>query len=231
MMTLSEFMEIADSVALALPDHSFARGALGFLRSRTTVGPNLDTTETAKFIDEYGDWPPGEVVGVLALAQHFGIRTRLLDWSRRANVAAYFAAADAARAEVKAGFLAVWAIRVEMAARAFSPEPPNRFPRIDVAMPALAGNLNMAAQLGFFTLDRSKTAPQGLELTIANRATQLKPEFRYLAEPAFWKFLLPKTEAPHLLKLVGLEAVHAATLFPGFSGVSTHLTERRLWPQ
>jgi hypothetical protein len=98
-------------------------------------------------------------------------------------------------------------------------------------MPALAGNLNMAAQLGFFTLDRSKTAPQGLELTIANRATQLKPEFRYLAEPAFWKFLLPKTEAPHLLKLVGLEAVHAATLFPGFSGVSTHLTERRLWPQ
>ena len=119
-MTLSEFMEIADSVALALPDHSFARGALGFLRSRTTVGPNLDTTETAKFIDEYGDWPPGEVVGVLALAQHFGIRTRLLDWSRRANVAAYFAAADAARAEVKAGFLAVWAIRVEMAASFFA---------------------------------------------------------------------------------------------------------------
>lgn len=223
-------MEIADSVALALPDHSFARGALGFLRSRTTIGPHLDTTETARFIDEYSDWPPSEVVGVLALAQHFGIRTRLLDWSRRANVAAYFAAADAARAEVKAGFLAVWAIRLEMAARAFPPEPPNRFPRIEVVMPALAGNLNMAAQLGFFTLDRSKTAPQGLELTIANRAQRLKPEFRYLAEPVFWKFLLPRAEAPHFLKHVGLEGVHAATIYPGFSGVSMHLTERRLWP-
>jgi len=34
-----------------------------------------------------------------------------------------------------------------------------------------------------------------------------------------------------LLKLLALENVHAATLFPGFSGVALHLKEQRQWPE
>jgi hypothetical protein len=49
MATLASFVEIADSVALPLPDHTFARAALGFLSTRIAVSANFDTTETRKF--------------------------------------------------------------------------------------------------------------------------------------------------------------------------------------
>jgi hypothetical protein len=228
LLTASSFADIADSVGLALPDHPFALRAISYLLSRTRGQPSKDNSETQKFIKEFGDWPPPELFGVLALAQHYGIETRLLDWSRRANVAAYFAAASVRRGDTSK-YIAVWAIRVEMAGRAF-PQPPHKLPRIEIVSPALSSNPNMAAQAGLFTIDRSKTAPQGLDVSIANQAKKLKPDFQYLAEPAFWKFLLPTTFAGRLLKLLAMEDVHAASLFPGFSGVALHLKQRRQWP-
>jgi hypothetical protein len=230
LMRLANFMQTADEVALTLPDQPFARNTLHYLLQRIQVGPDSDTTETRKFIDEFGDWPPGEVLSVMALAQHHGLETRLLDWSRRARTAAYFAALGAAPLkDSDPGFLMVWALRIDMAARAFPPQPPNRFPRVEVVMPPLSTNPRMAAQAGFFTVDRSETAPEGLDVTIANQARLLKQEFRHLAQPALWQFLLRKSQAGRLLKLLAIEDVHGATVFPGFDGVVSTLTERRYW--
>lgn len=230
LISLADFMQAADQVALTLPDQPFSRNTIHQLLQRIHVGPSLDSTQTRKFIEEFGDWPPGEVIGVMALAQHHGLETRLLDWSRRARTAAYFAAHGAAPLkDSDPGFLVMWALRIGMAARAFPPQPPNRFPRVEVVMPPLSTNPRMAAQAGFFTVDRSKTAPEGLDVTVANQAKLLKPDFRHLAEPAFWQFMLPKSQAGRLLKLLAVEDVHGATVFPGFDGVVSTLRERRYW--
>jgi hypothetical protein len=54
-------------------------------------------------------WPSIEYYDLIALAQHHGLSARLLDWSRRSYVAAYFAASDALSMD-DAGELALWAL-------------------------------------------------------------------------------------------------------------------------
>lgn len=45
--------------------------------------------------DDNGTWPKSELFEIFSLAQHYGIPTRLLDWTRNPFVAAFFAAKDA----------------------------------------------------------------------------------------------------------------------------------------
>jgi hypothetical protein len=47
--------------------------------------------------------------------------------------------------------------------------------------------------------------------------------------PGFVHFTLPTSESPKLLRLLAIENVSAATLFPGYAGVAEALIEQRYW--
>jgi hypothetical protein len=105
-------LSLLSNTSLAAAVHGFAEFAAveKFLRAADRAGlaiPHDGPTVRAadrlyRLVMQPGNaaangWPPEELFAILALAQHYGVPTRLLDWSFRPLVAAYFAAADLAR--------------------------------------------------------------------------------------------------------------------------------------
>ena len=198
-------------------------------------------------------WPPERVIPALALLQHHGVPTRLLDWTTRGYTAAYFAAREAAEwckeeQVIPAGAKAidVWAISRGAIS---STDPSNRLIaeeyegpplRVRLARPPRAGNPNLHAQAGWFTYTpvtiRDLNAPisrDSLREVIGGIITELDEDRIDLLQRHYWpmmrRFRLPVEEAPRLLRLLAYEGISASSLYPGHAGIAQALRERRLW--
>ena len=105
-------------------------------------------------------WPQNEILETLALAQHHGVPTRLLDFSENSFVAAYFAASAAwdpregdVLPEIKGQHLAVWVVDLRFV-RSLDTIG-GRYPeRIRVISVPKANNSYLHAQYGLFLVDR-----------------------------------------------------------------------------
>ena len=197
--------------------------------------------ETRIDSDGFYIWPPEELLSMIALAQHYGLPTRLLDWTRHAFTAAYFAAIEAgqwkkATDQAPEGLekMAVWALKdtydVNRIASQNLPERMKRINEITVVTAPTATNPNLHAQRGVFTLHRppsilpkSKLEPEPLE-RVAMRLQEEHNIHQHLVE-----FSLPVDESPKLLRLLDVEGVNAAALFPGYYGVVRTMVEYKYW--
>ena len=152
MRLLQVYVETCDSVGLEVPGDCVAL--------RDSLSSN--TQSGGGFISAPSSWPTVEQVKLMAAAQHHGIPTRLLDWSRRAHVAAYFAASASfamTRRGEKLSTLAVWAMDTTCLPE-ISPEKDRRpnggglYPKIELVPVPGSASANLAAQAGLFTLLR-----------------------------------------------------------------------------
>lgn len=221
---LQEFFWACDAQGLNVPIEG------NMLRTPDSYKSLLDNIER--------QWPCDELLPLMALAQHYGIHTRLLDWTDNPLTAAHFAAISSI--EFQQGLsklsdkdMAIWALNLDWVIHDAFSTSGNRKMAIFVVTAPRASNPNLDAQGGVFTVELLNKKDQQKAGKPTIRTVDEIVEMRWnesnWKKPVMLHITLPGSEKNKLLRLLYKEGVDISSLFPGYQGVAYAIKERCYW--
>ena len=216
---LMKFLSYADKLGLKVPTNQKVRQLLEH--------------NTQNILNHEDHWPDKDFYELIALAQHYGIPTRALDWSYDYRVSLYFAVKNIlnenylSSKKPKNGVL--WAFNYKF----FNPDyiHNNKMYTTIHYRPEYNSNPNLNAQKGLFTFmikrvweGANQPYDEHIEefLEFYNQSGRKMPKTEY----AFYKFIIPEEEKPNILKELYSEGYSEEYLFPGYTGVSDTIKNR-----
>ena len=189
-------------------------------------------------------WIPEDLYELAALAQHYGIPTRLLDWTHDINVALYFAIRDNLKKLDSPVNIVIWAIDLYAIQDKIQNGLVGSISKIEygplkIIQPPYHFNPYLAAQKGLFTHWQKQYAQiqKGVPVYVPNDKVDRRPLDKLLEEyintqkieigdkKLMYKYTITidkVTEAYYYLKMRGFDA---STIFPGYAGVAKSCCE------
>ena len=231
---IQEFYQYAEKAGLSLPYISNDT-----MREELLSGVNINLqmimggTSSPKIKEVV--WPPKELLPIFGLAQHYGLPTRLLDWSRSPLVAAYFAVSGALerlnKGENPESLLCVYAT-VSTLYSAYAQFDGSSVPSYPfrLVQPPSSDNPNLKLQQGVFTVhitegEVHKESSDRRELHEIAYLWNEKVKTLPIPEPIFYRLYLPIKKAPELLIRLKEMGYSANRIYDGYDGAAKSVKE------